>query len=229
MLHEVQELLRAFEESYWSGGGVENSSIEEEPTRVLNRKLCRLNKKVSNKISSYYNLLKLSFLGVKHGSHCCIHGKFGATIYPKAKLYIGNDFYMSNGKHMNALCGNSQGHFHVEDNATLTIGNHVAISSTRFWCAKSITIGNHVLMGGNVTIIDTDAHSINYIKRREETYYNNSKNDASILIEDDVFIGMNTIILKGVTIGARSVIGAGSVVVKDIAAGNPCVIIKKII
>ena len=79
-------------------GGVENSSIEEEPTRVLNRKLCRLNKKVSNKISSYYNLLKLSFLGVKHGSHCCIHGKFGATIYPKAKLYIGNDFYMSNGK-----------------------------------------------------------------------------------------------------------------------------------
>lgn len=52
-----------------------------------------------------------------------------------------------------------------------------------------------------------------------------------IVIEDDVLIGARSIVLKGVTIGARSVIGAGSVVVKDIpadciAAGNPCKVIK---
>lgn len=53
------------------------------------------------------------------------------------------------------------------------------------------------------------------------------------MIEDDVFIGMNTIVLKGVTIGARSVIGAGSVVVKSIpadciAVGNPAKVIKRL-
>ena len=172
-------------------------------------------------------------LGVKYGKHSCIHGKLGTTIYPTANVVIGDYFYMSNGGHVNALAGNCEGHFHVEDNAKLHIGNHVAISSSRIWCAKSVEIGNHVLIGGNVTIIDTDAHSLNYLERRVETYNNNKKKDLSIVIEDDVFIGMITLVLKGVTIGARSVIGTGSVVIKDIpsdsiAAGNPCVVIKKI-
>ena len=56
---------------------------------------------------------------------------------------------------------------------------------------------------------------------------------APITIEDDVWIGAQCVILKGVTIGARSIIGAGSVVTKSIspdciAAGNPCKIIKKL-
>lgn len=54
---------------------------------------------------------------------------------------------------------------------------------------------------------------------------------SPIIIEDDVFIGMNCLILKGVTIGARSIIAAGSVVTKSIpsdciAAGNPAKVIK---
>jgi len=57
--------------------------------------------------------------------------------------------------------------------------------------------------------------------------------DKEIIIDDDVLVGANTIILKGVHIGARSVIGAGSVVTKDIpedsiVAGNPAKVIKKI-
>ncbi len=56
---------------------------------------------------------------------------------------------------------------------------------------------------------------------------------APIFIEDDVWIGAHSIILKGVTIGARSIIGAGSVVTKSIpadcvAAGNPCKVIRKL-
>ena len=59
------------------------------------------------------------------------------------------------------------------------------------------------------------------------------KKDAEVVIEDDAFIGMNTIIMKGVIIGARSVIGAGSVVTKSIpadciAAGNPAKVTKRI-
>lgn len=61
-----------------------------------------------------------------------------------------------------------------------------------------------------------------------------NKKSKPIVIEDDVWLGTNSIVLKGVTIGARTIIGAGSVVTKDIpadciAAGNPCKVIRKIL
>lgn len=60
---------------------------------------------------------------------------------------------------------------------------------------------------------------------------NEGTKSAPVVIEDDVWVGAHCIILKGVTIGARSIIGAGSVVTKSIpadcvAAGNPCKVIK---
>ncbi len=80
--------------------------------------------------------------------------------------------------------------------------------------------------------MDSNAHSLNAGLRRDYNSDMKHKVDAPIVIEDDVFIGMNSIILKGVTIGARSVIGAGSVVTRSIpadcvACGNPAVVIKK--
>ena len=87
-------------------------------------------------------------------------------------------------------------------------------------------------------IYDTDAHPIDYMARRglKKVDLNNPRTfvqSAPVTIEDDVWIGANCIILKGVTIGARSVIGAGSVVTKSIpadciAAGNPCRIVKSL-
>ena len=88
-----------------------------------------------------------------------------------------------------------------------------------------------VKLGADVVLLDNDSHSLDYMKRR------NPKTDkvasAPIEIEDDVLIGARTVVLKGVKIGARTIIGAGSVVTKDIpedciAAGNPCRVIKKV-
>ena len=81
--------------------------------------------------------------------------------------------------------------------------------------------------------MDSDAHSLNYLERRMPSLDQIKKKNAPIIIEDDVLIGTRSIILKGVTIGARSVIGSGSVVTKSIpadciAAGNPCKVIKYI-
>ena len=92
----------------------------------------------------------------------------------------------------------------------------------------NVTIGNNVLIGSGCLITDTDAHPIDW---RERRLSNNTKAVAPVVIGDDVFIGARSIILKGVHIGNRSVIGAGSVVTKDIpadsiAAGNPAVIVK---
>lgn len=89
-------------------------------------------------------------------------------------------------------------------------------------------------------IIDTDSHQMDYRMRLRDASEHFTKEElqdniksAPITIEDDVWVGAHSIILKGVTIGARSVIGAGSVVTKSIpadcvAAGNPCKVIKSI-
>lgn len=104
----------------------------------------------------------------------------------------------------------------------------------------SITIGNYVKIGGDCIIMDTDAHSLNFnirrsIEKNEQGYRVDglAAATAPIIIEDDVLIGTRCIILKGVIIGARTVIGSGSVVTKSIpadciAAGNPCRVIKYI-
>lgn len=104
------------------------------------------------------------------------------------------------------------------------------MSSTRLWIHESARIGNNVKSGGCVLITDTDAHPMDYVARRSS---NDGTKSAPVVIEDDVWVGAHCIILKGVTIGARSIIGAGSVVTKSIpadcvAAGNPCKVIKNL-
>jgi acetyltransferase-like isoleucine patch superfamily enzyme len=110
-----------------------------------------------------------------------------------------------------------------EAGAVLKIGANFAMTGGALCAAESITIGNHVNIGANSTIIDTDFHPIDPEDRR---LHPQSAQTAPIVIEDNVFIGMNCIILKGVTIGQSSVVGAGSIVTKDvparvIVAGNP--------
>ena len=96
--------------------------------------------------------------------------------------------------------------------------------------AQSITIGERVILGANTTIVDTDFHPLHANVRMAEP---NAGGTASVIIEDDVFIGMNCLVLKGVTIGHGSVIGAGSVVTGNIpagviAAGNPARVIRSL-
>lgn len=89
------------------------------------------------------------------------------------------------------------------------------------------------MIGGNVRIFDHDYHSLKYMDRRDKKLDDAGCRTSPVFIEDDVFIGTNSIILKGVTIGARSVIGAGSIVsLKQIppdslVAGNPARILKE--
>jgi acetyltransferase-like isoleucine patch superfamily enzyme len=93
----------------------------------------------------------------------------------------------------------------------------------------SVTIGRRVLIGTNVEIIDSDFHGIRVIDR----YRSHAMWAKPVVIEDDVFIGSNVRILKGVTIGSGAVIGNSSVVVSNVpsgavAGGNPARVIKVI-
>lgn len=108
--------------------------------------------------------------------------------------------------------------------ARLEIGNETGLSGTVICASKSITIGRQCLIGADVMIFDTDFHPIDPHERRKK-----SENEAEarpVRIHDNVFIGAKSIVLKGVTIGEGSVIGAGSIVSRDIppftvAGGNP--------
>jgi len=113
-------------------------------------------------------------------------------------------------------------------NARLVIGDDFGMTGGALVCEEAITIGNRVNIGANTVVADTDFHPLNPQTRIERPIDGAT---APIHIGDDVFIGMQVLILKGVTIGERSVIGAGSVVTRDIppdviAAGNPAKVIR---
>ena len=179
------------------------------------------------KLYPYVNRIILKTHGAILGQNICIPGKVSWTIRG-GQISIGDNFYFSSGFGVNPIAGNLQGAVYVEPGASLKIGKDVGMSSTRMWIHDSVTIGNHVKIGACVLITDTDAHPMDYMARRTT---GEGTKSAPIVIEDDVWVGAHSIILKGVTVGARSIIGAGSVVTRSIpadcvAAGNPCRVIK---
>jgi len=94
-----------------------------------------------------------------------------------------------------------------------------------------VTIGNNVLFGPNVSLL-TPEHPLDY-RDRYPTPGSDFEFARPIVIEDDVWLGGNVVVRGGVRIGKGSVIGAGSVVTKDIPAGviafgNPCKVYRKI-
>jgi acetyltransferase-like isoleucine patch superfamily enzyme len=156
-------------------------------------------------------------------------GMFSTIIFsPKSYINIGNDVIFSNSLYNPTISKKCK--LVVANNAILTIGNNAGFSGVSLNCSKKITIGNNLVCGGNVSIWDTDFHPLNSNDRIRNIGIVNTK---EIKIGDGVFIGANSIILKGVKIGNRSIVGAGSVVRKDIAEdelwiGNPAMFIKKL-
>lgn len=96
-------------------------------------------------------------------------------------------------------------------NALITIGNDVGISGGSIVSATKIEIGNGVLIGANCTIIDTDFHPTASKNRR---YDKKGIKSEPVKIGNNVFIGMNSIILKGVTIPDNAIVPAGSVITR---------------
>lgn len=179
----------------------------------------------------YWNLLKFYLKNVKFGNNLRVYSQMYLDVNSNSSISIGNNFTFTSNDCINPLCRNIRGCIVTYADAHIVIGNNVGVSSSCIWAQKSITIGNNVNIGGDCIIMDSDAHSLNFMDRHNPIYDKANKIDEPIIIEDDVLIGTRCIILKGVTIGARSVIGSGSIVTKSIpndciAAGNPCKVIR---
>jgi len=149
------------------------------------------------------------------------------------KFEIGENFTINNGFVANLIGRQQPCFFIVGPEGQLEIGNNVGISSSAIVCREKIVIEDHVLIGGNTAIYDTDFHPVNFMDRlRSPDKYSPLIKNNPVFIKEHAFIGAHTTILKGVTIGERSVIGAGSVVTKNVPpdeiwAGNPARFIKK--
>ncbi|WP_394775115.1 acyltransferase [Flavobacterium sp.] len=129
------------------------------------------------------------------------------------------------------------------------IGNNVFIGRSSLICRSKIEIEDNVFMAWGIYIYDHNSHSLNYGERQKDISqqlldYRSGKlfienkdwnvvDTKPIKICSNAWIGMNCIILKGVTIGEGAVVGAGSVVTKDVPAwsvvgGNPAKVVKNL-
>jgi acetyltransferase-like isoleucine patch superfamily enzyme len=172
-------------------------------------------------------------LGVNAASSVRFHGMPIISLVYESKIEIGENSVICSNPTMTALGVNQPVVLRtLRPGAAIIIGNNTGISGGAICAATHVEIGNDCLLGANVTIVDTDFHALNPIGRRT----NNNPLEIGaepIIVEDNVFIGTGSIVLKGVRVGKNSVIGAGSVVTKDvppdsIVAGNPAKLMRRL-
>lgn len=150
-------------------------------------------------------------------------GRFLPYILGKGRLEIGERCRI-NGK-INMYFSNR-----YFESPMVTVGDNCSLGHMlSLNVAERIRIGNYVRIGGLVAISDSDGHPIDKIDRRTKPFPRESI--KPVTIDDDVWIGRNVIILKGVHIGEGAIVGAGSVVTKDvpprsIVGGNPARVIR---
>lgn len=187
--------------------------------------------RVINKIKSTNikrSLHRLKNVSIGDDLHVNAGMKF--YLHKEAKLCIGNNvtFYSQNDDyHMNMFAGVKL----IADRpgALIKIGDNTRINGSCIHAWKSVIIGNNCLVAANVNIMDSNGHPVSMNNPSERIMIRDQA--EPIVIEDNVWIGCNSIILKGVTIGEGSIVSAGSVVIDDVPArsivrGNPAIVVK---
>jgi acetyltransferase-like isoleucine patch superfamily enzyme len=166
------------------------------------------------------------FKKVRIGKNVKFNGFPKVYRFPDSKIIFGNNCLFNSSK--NSIIVGLQKpctFFTFLKGSEIIIGDNSGASGATIIAANSIRIGNNVMIGANSTIIDNDFHSSDPSQRTLDAIP-----AKPIIIEDNVFMGFNCMVLKGVTIGENSVIGANSVVISSIpknsiAMGNPCKVI----
>jgi acetyltransferase-like isoleucine patch superfamily enzyme len=171
---------------------------------------------------------KAWYWGVRMGNGCRFYGPALFGRKEDSTITIGDGCIFRSGVKSNRIgidrpCSLST----LTPGAVLTIGDSCGFSGTVIAAAESITLGRRVMCGGNTTITDTDWHGLHPSERR------NPGRTAPVVLEDDVFLGLGSVVLKGVTIGHGTFVAARSVVTRSLppmvlAAGNPARVIREL-
>ncbi len=144
-------------------------------------------------------------------------------------LYVGNGATLE----VDAFDVYAGSRINVNQIAKLSLGSGYMNYECVIDCFSSITIGHDVVISERVVIRDSDNHTIQSIatETENEQLSDEKLSMAPIVIQDHVWIGMNVIVLKGVTIGEGAIVAAGSLVNKDVpphslVAGVPAKVMK---
>lgn len=169
---------------------------------------------------TFWYRMKCWLMGVKVGNDVSFNGKMYISRFKHSAIIIGDhctfnshDLFNTRGIGNCILRTN-------KDYTKIEIGDNSGFSGVTITANNLVKIGKEVMVGAGTTIGDNDDHPERLMT-----------SEAPIIIGNHVFIGMRCIIMKGVTIGDNAIIGAGSIVTKDIpancvAAGVPCKVIR---
>jgi acetyltransferase-like isoleucine patch superfamily enzyme len=178
--------------------------------------------------------LLLRMLGCPYGRGFLVDGHAIMRVARRGAIRIGENVIINSRTGANLVGRTNPTILYCFSGGSITIGNNSGCSFAVFSSRSSIRIGQNVKIGGNARVYDHDFHALDYLARRAEAADIAGCKTAPVTIGDDVLIVANAIILKGVTIGDRSIIGAGSVVsLKEIppdslVVGNPARVVKKL-
>lgn len=135
--------------------------------------------------------------------------------HPTGHVTIGDRAVFRSAEWSNTIGLNRRCVISAGPGATIRIGDDCGFSATVISAASSITIGNRVLCGANCTVVDTDRHPL----EAEARARGKTGEVLPVTIEDDVWLGMNVVVLKGCSIGKGTVVAANSVVTRSLPAG----------
>ena len=191
--------------------------------------LYKINSRVSTLFIQCVLLLKRKKIIWGRGTK--IFGGIIINLNNSKPIQIGDNCKFVSHSRFNMVGVNKKVSISVGKNAVLKIGKSCGFTGTSIVANNSIIIGDYCNFGGNTFIWDTDFHPLDFEDRRIHRI--EKIKTKPIIIGDDVFVGANSIILKGVNLGNRAIVGAGSVVTKNIPAeevwaGNPAKFIRKI-
>jgi acetyltransferase-like isoleucine patch superfamily enzyme len=191
--------------------------------RLIDNALCPLTRSVTR--------LDAKWRGIAIGKGCRFYGRPILRRFPGSQIIIGagSEFRSSQTSNLGGIdrpcyiCTHRAG-------ARIQIADSCGFSATVIGADVEVVFGRNVWCGANTVITDTDSHPVDVQKRLASE----PGEAIPVRIEDNVWLGMNVIVLRGVTIGRNSVISANSVVTRSIpanviAAGYPARVVRQLV
>jgi len=189
--------------------------------------------KLNFAVSTGRSALSLWLQGCSPGKKFATSGRCSFKARSSGSIRIGNGVRLLAGWRTNRVGLSGPVLLQTFGNGRIEIGDFSGGSACVLSSRAKISIGRHVNLGGNVRIYDHDFHALDHEKRRLSLEEQEPCiRTLPVEIGDDVFVGANAMILKGVRLGARAIVAAGAVVFKgdyppdSLLAGNPAVVVK---